>query len=123
MEGEQRRLSAQAFADRNRRPSVDRAHLCGNNSAYSRKNAGEGVVSLAARTVRTLTASKYDKDGKIIVQEYFADVEPVPLGDNPAHAEIFGRPAFDNDKVFRRICESLARNTAWEIVPEEPFSE
>jgi len=40
---------------------------------------------------------------------YNVDVEPVPLPENPAHAEIFDRPPFDTDKVFDRIKQALAR--------------
>ncbi len=111
------RISSQAFFDRYFRPSVDRAVLCGNNPDATGFAPTDGVVSLTAGAVRTLRATRNDKNGNP-VQEYVADVEPVPLAGNPAHAEIFGRPAFDNDKAFRRLCDALSRRASWERLPE-----
>jgi hypothetical protein len=108
------RISSQAFADRMMRPSVDRAPLRNFDPSLTRFNPSDGVVSVTARDVRSINATRNDANGNP-VQEYVADVEPVPLPDNPAHAEIFGRPGFDNDKVFRRVCEALTRVIRWEI--------
>jgi hypothetical protein len=71
-------------------------------------------LSLVARDVRSLTAT-HGTTG----QEYGVDVEPVPLPDNPAHAEIFGRPPFDTDKVFERIKQALARLAVIALSPAD----
>lgn len=108
--------SALAFADRQRRPSVDRAHLRGFDPVKTKFNSTDAVVSITAQKVRAIRGSRNDAKGNPI-QEYVADVEPKPEADNPSHAEIYGRPEFDNDKLFRRIRESLAFEVTWEILP------
>ena len=101
-----RRISSMAFNDPARRPSVDRASLCHGGPAETRDRfeAGTGVLSLVASDVRSITAT-HGATG----QTYCVDAEPVPLPDNPAHAEIFGRPPFDTDRIFDRIKQALAR--------------
>lgn len=110
-----RRVSSAAFNDAGRRPSVDRAALCpgGPQETRARFSPGSGVLSVAARDVRALTAT-HGGTGKV----YGVDVEPVPLPDNPAHAEIFGRPPFDTDKVFERIKQALARLATVALPPD-----
>jgi hypothetical protein len=104
-----------AFNDAGRRPSVDRARLCpgGPEETRARFSPGSGVLSLLARDVRLLTAT-HGGTGQV----YGVDVEPVPLPENPAHAEIFGRPPFDTDKVFERIKQALARIAAVALPPD-----
>lgn len=110
-----RRISSMAFNDMRRRPSVDRSVLCPGGPAETRDrfSCGSGVLSLAAEDVRSLTAT-HGRTG----QAYGVDVEPVPLPENPAHAEIFGRPRFDTDKIFERIKQSLARIASVSLLPE-----
>ena len=98
------RISSTTFNDAGRRPSVDRAVLCpgGLKDTQSRFRAGSGVLSLITRDVRSLSAA-HGTTGQLY------NVEPVPLPENPAHAEVFGRPPFDTDKVFDRIKQALAR--------------
>ncbi len=112
------RLRSQAFFDRRLRPSVDRALPRNNDPSETRFNTTDSVVSITAESVRTIRATRNDAKGNLI-QEYVADVEPVPLPDNLAHAEIFGRPPFDNEKVFRRICEALTRRVKWAGLPDQ----
>lgn len=111
-----RRISSMAFNDAGRRPSVDRALLCPGGPAETRNRfqAGSGVLSLVAREIRLLTAT-HGTTGQV----YGVDVEPVPLPENLAHAEIFGRPPFDTDKIFDRIKQALARITTVTIPPED----
>lgn len=115
-EGNQR-ISSSAFNDVGRRPSVDRARLCpgGPEESRTRFRAGSGILSLEASDVRGITAV-HGGTGQV----YGVDVEPVPLAENPAHAEIFGRPPFDTDKVFDRIKQALARIARVTIPPEAP---
>ena len=46
------------------------------------------------------------------------DVEPVPLPGNRAHAEIFGCPPFDTDRLFDRIKQALARIASVALPPD-----
>ena len=110
-----RRISSLAFNDTGRRPSVDRAMLCPNGPADTRQrfSSGSGVLSLTARDVRGISAT-HGTSGQV----YGVDVEPVPLPDNAAHAEIFGRPPFDTDKIFDRIKQSLARLAVIMLPPD-----
>ena len=110
-----RRISSLAFNDPGRRPSVDRAILCsgGPDDTRQRFSAGSGVLSLSARDARGLTTT-HGQSGQV----YGVDVEPVPLSDNSAHAEIFGRPPFDTDKIFDRIKQALARIAVVSIPPD-----
>lgn len=110
-----RRVSSMAFNDPKRRPSVDRAALCpgGPEETRGRFSPGSGVLSLVARDVRALTAT-HGGTGQV----YGVDVEAVPLEANPAHAEIFGRPPFDTDKVFERIKQALARIAVLALRPD-----
>ncbi|MDX1934256.1 MAG: hypothetical protein SFU56_16770 [Capsulimonadales bacterium] len=108
------RISSMAFNDAGRRPSVDRAALCPDGAVeiQARFSPGSGVLSLVAREVRSLQ-TVHGGTGLV----YGVDVEPVPLPDNPAHAEIFGHPPFDTDKVFDRIKQALARIATVVILP------
>ena len=109
------RISSIAFNDIERRPSVDRAALCPNGASntQNRFRSGSGVLSLVAAEIRQIAAT-HGSTGQV----YFVDVEPVPLPNNPAHAEIFGRPPFDTDKIFDRIKQALSRLAAVSIAPE-----
>ena len=108
------RISSMAFNDPGCRPSVDRAALCPGGPAETRDRFSpvSGVLSLVTCEVRSLTAAH---GGTGIT--YDVDVEPVPLPDNPSHAEICGRPPFDTDRVFERIKQALSRIATVEIPP------
>jgi hypothetical protein len=109
------RISTSAFNDAGRRPSVDRAILCpaGAIDTRNRFSQGSGVLSLVAADVRAIS-TVHGSTGQV----YGVDVEPVPLPENAAHAEIFGRPPFDTDKVFDRIKQSLARIATVVLPPD-----
>jgi hypothetical protein len=109
------RISSIAFNDPGRRPSVDRAALCpdGPQETRDRFSPGSGVLSLLVGEVRTLTATHGGTGGA-----YGVDVEAVPLLKNPSHAEIFGRPPFDTDKVFERIKQALTRIATLALPPD-----
>ena len=113
-----RRISSMAFNDPNRRPSVDRALFCpaGAEETRARFSEGSGVLSLIAGEVRGLSAV-HGATGAI----YGVDVEPVPLTENSAHAEIFGQPPFDTDRLFERIKLSLSRIAVISLPPENLF--
>ena len=105
-------ISSEAFSDRQLRVSVDRAKLCDNNPIYTLGNEPGIVVGLLTSDVRNVDdLTRNDPKGNPLFQ-FKIDVEPVPLSDNPAHAEIFAIPAFeDADKrgAFHRLCRRLVR--------------
>jgi hypothetical protein len=105
-------ISSEAFSDRHLRVSVDRAKLCDNNPRYTLGNEPGVVVGLLTSDVRNLDGlTRNDQKGNPLVQ-FKIDVEPVPLLENPAHAEIFAIPAFENDDkrgAFHRLCRRLVR--------------
>jgi hypothetical protein len=107
-------LSSQAFADRNRRPSVDCAKLCDHDPSYTQFRPSDYVCSLVAEDVRAIaTVVKYDKKGVPQVWHNI-DVEPAPLPDNIAHAEIYAVPEISGGRLFERLLERLAYLARWE---------
>lgn len=107
-------LSSQAFADRRQRPSVDRAKLCGHDPSYARFRPSDYVCSLITRDVRAIdTVVRHDKKGVPQVR-HNVDVEPVPLPDDPAHAEIYAVPEISGGRLFERLLERLAYLARWE---------
>jgi hypothetical protein len=116
------KISSQAFYSGDFRISVDRAELCGNNPRYTLGQESGGVVSLVTRDVRSIVGlARNDSKGRVI-RQFAIDVEPVPLPDNPAHAEIYAIPGFsyNEGKVFRRLRERLVQlaENRWEIRPD-----
>ena len=104
-------LSSQA-ADR--RPSVDRARLCGHDPSYSQFRPSDYVCSLLAEDVRAIsTVIRHDRKGVPQVRHNI-DVEPVPLSDNAAHAEISTVPEISGGRLFERLLEKLAYLARWE---------
>lgn len=117
-------ISSEAFSDRELRVSVDRAKLCNNNPKHTLGNAPGGVVALVARDVRNVDdLTRNDSKGNP-VQRFNIEVEPVPLSNNPAHAEIYAIPAFadvDRRGAFHRLCRRLVRLAEaqqWAILPD-----
>lgn len=117
-------ISSEAFSDRELRISVDRAKLCGNNPRYTLGDIAGGVIALVAQDIRGVDdLTRNDSKGNPI-QRFKIDVEPVPLPNNTAHAEIFAFPAFaDVDKkgAFHRLCRRLVRLAEaqqWAIMPD-----
>lgn len=107
-------LSSQAFADRNRRPSVDRARLCGHDPSYTQFRPSDYVRGFLAEDVRAIsTVIRHDRKGVPQVRHNI-DVEPVPLSDNAAHAEIFAVPEISGGRLFERLLEKLAYLARWE---------
>ena len=48
------KVTSQAFTDKKRQPSVDRACLCNYDPSYTQKNDQDAVVSLIAEKVRSI---------------------------------------------------------------------
>jgi hypothetical protein len=72
------------------------------------------VCSLITKDVRAIdTVVKYSKKGTEEVRHNI-DVEPVPLPDNGAHAEIYAVPEISGGRIFQRLLERLAYLARWE---------
>ncbi len=114
------RISSQAFADRNQRPSVDRARLRNLDPSRTQLDPTDGVISLLVGDVRAIdTLQQPDVHGNI--SQVAVDVEHVPLPDNHAHAEIYTVPPATKS-AFRRLRErltQLANQHPWEIKPAD----
>ena len=116
------RISASAFNDRYRRPSVDRAHLIDDNPLNTNLyQPGDFVLELKALEIRGIAPlEELDKKGQRVLDEgvdkavvHKADVEPVTEGHHEAHAEIFLTRHPDNGietpaGVFARFQVQLA---------------
>ena len=105
-------ISSAAFSDRELRVSVDRARLCDNNPRHTLGNEPGIVIGLLTYDVRNVKdLTRNDSAGKPS-QSFKVDVEPVPLPENAAHAEIFAIPQFvegDKKGAFHRLCRRLVR--------------
>jgi hypothetical protein len=119
------RLSSQAFADRNREPSVDRAGLCDHNPSWTQKDEKNGVAKLLTLEVRQIPVSGQNPSplhGGATQIQYHIDVVPDPLQDNIAHAVVRAIPPYQTKSVFRRVCERLvliASRHGWVIPPAD----
>ncbi len=86
-------ISSEAFRDRKRKPSVDRAELKGCNPSLSKRSDTDGIVSLITADVRSIgTVKTKTQNGDAIVQA--VDVIYDPTSDNPAHSKIVVSPEF-----------------------------
>jgi hypothetical protein len=116
------RIYSTAFSNRDFRISVDRAKLRNYDPREVQEDENDGVVSLLARDVRSIVGLVRKTPGGNECQ-FKIDVEPAPLPDNNAHAEISAIPGFDQDckKFFRRLCEHLVQiaEKRWEILPDK----
>lgn len=99
-------LSSQAFADKSRQVSVDRAHLVDHDPRRSRMAPTDGVVVMRASDVRGLGPIQHNDTLHTI--ELRPDMYPggqeAPA--RPAHALIFGIPEFERrgfDKLRQRL--------------------
>lgn len=115
------RLSSQAFNDRTREPSVDRATLCGDDPTRSQFRSTDGVVKVYAKEVRSISGISGSGGGAARrTVTYDIDVVPAPLAENPAHAVIKPSPAYKSGSVFKRVLEALAGHATkhgWVIPP------
>ena len=91
--GQDGRAKTSAFNDRNKRPSVDRAQLIGNEPTKTNLFLpGDYVLQLITSDVRAIPPIEEKNDKGRNVSDngvHNADVEPVIEGHHPAHAEIF----------------------------------
>ncbi len=116
----QPRVSSSAFGDRNMRPSVDRAVLCGNDPSSSVQQETDAVLWLVAVEVRQIDL-RQQHEGDSPEYRYLIDVVPRPMPENPAHAQIEPNPDYKTKSRFRKVLERLARlaENHWAILPHE----
>ncbi len=121
------RVSSQAFADRKRMPSVDRAVLCNRDPHWTQESPDDGVVSVVTAGIREIDLPQRDTKGNVEFR-YGIVVHPDPIPAsaeqraNPAHAEIRPDPTYRNDSVFKKLVEALAHlanDRPWEIRPAD----
>lgn len=128
MTAEGLRISASAFTDRNRRPSVDRSALR-TDPTEARIGEGDGVTRILTEDVRSVGHIRVDPNDSLSEQFYSVDVihRPTSLAqgdarDNPAHCQIESTPRIDRDRHYRKLCEalaSLATRSGWVVAPTE----
>src|SRR5216683_84497 len=116
------RIHSTAFSSRDFRISVDRAKLHDYNPQKAQEDESDGVVSLLTRDIRNIVGLARKVAGGCEVQ-FRIDVEPVPLPENAAHAEIYAIPGFDYDSktVFRKLRERLVQlaEERWALLPDK----
>jgi hypothetical protein len=114
-----------AFADRTKKPSVDRMKINGDHPSKTKKNNTDGVVALVAEQVRSISVA-YVSEKKVKYQgtvkehkSWGVDVLPAALDVNPAHALIVCSPELlERDKnAFRKLVIALIQLSEWRIHP------
>lgn len=119
------RFGSQAFADRSKQPSVDRAKLCDFNPAVTQKSPANGVVCVVASSVRGIDPIPQKVEAAKVVM-CSADVIEAPLratltaAANSAHALIVTIPSIESGSAFKRLLEALsalADKAGWTLPP------
>ena len=123
-EGEEIRVSASAFNDRNYEPSFFREALCDNPPYMNppRMNPDDAVASITAGRVRNQDAIVF-RSGNEEATEHRVDVRSETDGQHKAHVVIFAAPEFKTKGGFARLKELLARivGSNWAIQPNGGF--
>ena len=117
-------ISSEAFRDRDRKPSVDRAELRKFNPALSKLSDIDGVVSLMTAEVRAIGKVKTKTQNEDVVI-HAVDVVYAPTSENPAHSLIIVKPEFFGSKnkqgnVFKLLqlaLAELAEKNGWTVKP------
>jgi len=115
------RFTSQAFNDKSREPSVDRAKMRNNNPTLSKKSPSDGIVSLVTSEIRAEKVP-VDHSQNNNPTQYILDVIPKRLPDNDSHAVIVPNPEYKNDKAYKRVKEKLAYlagKHGWTVTPME----
>jgi len=114
----QRRLSSQAFTDRSREPSVDRAKLRDHRPELTQENTACAVFSITARQVREIELPLRRGNDEVMVRPF--DVRPMPTEANPAHAEIYAvLPEFGGRSGFDKLLKELRKIAVPVLYPAE----
>ena len=122
-DGEDWRLSIQAFNDREMTPSVDRK--CLRQDPTDTKNGpNDGVAQLLTADIHANVKLLKNAGAKppAVAEYYSVYVMPRPVEEppNPAHAQIEAAPAVANGTHFKKLKDALCRITEsrpWVIAP------
>ena len=117
------KIRSDAFRDRNKKPSVDRANLREFNPSLSRLNETDGIITLLAADVRAIGDVTTHIDERPV--SYRVDVEYAPLAQNPAHSQIVVYPEYFGSKtkqknafyLLRVALARLATKRGWTLEP------
>jgi len=107
------RLSASAFNDRFKQPSVNRKIILPNPS-NTQEDPSDGVIFLIAEAIRNIAGMVRRNNRGVIEERYVIDIIPDPIinrldeEDNPAHALIVSDPDGIRGESFNRLKEALA---------------
>ena len=116
-------IQPEAFRDRSKKPSVDRAKLTGFTPSLVLLNRTNGIVSLVTGDVRTIGEVKTEIEDEAVVHAVDVVYDPIP--GNTAHSQItvipdlFGSPT-KQKKVFKFLQKALARlatQNGWTLQP------
>ena len=118
-------ISSQAFRDRNKKPSVDRAKLRAFNPSLSKLSDTDGIISLMTGEVRAI-GKVNTKNQNVDVIVYAVDVVYDPTPGNPAHSQIIVNPEFFGSrnkqrnafKLLQLALAELATKNGWTLEPE-----
>ena len=118
------KISSEAFRDRERKPSVDRAELKESNPSLSKRNDTDGIISLITADVRAIGTVK-TKIQNTDTTVHAVDVIYDPIPENPAHSQIVVNPEFFGSKnkqrnVFKLLqlaLAELAEKNGWTLEP------
>lgn len=114
-------LRSSAFNDPARTPSVDRASLRAGGPPASRRNEGDGVVSVAACEVRAIDSVVTNDAKGEVVCAHAVDVRHDPVEANYSHALVEAAPQLNSDSAWKRLKEALCRIAqarGWVCLPQ-----
>ena len=117
------KFRSNAFRDRKKKPSVDRAKVRAFEPSLSKLNETDGIVTLLTADVRGI--------GDVITRidetpvRHRVDVDYAPLAQNPAHCQIVVRPEYLDSKakqenafyLLRVALARLATANGWTLRP------
>ncbi len=117
-------ISSQAFGDRNKKPSVDRAKLRAYDPSLSKLSDTDGIISLMTGEVRAIGKVK-TKNQNVDVIVHAVDVVYAPTPENPAHSQITVNPEFFGSrnkqrnafKLLQLALAELATKNGWTLEP------
>ncbi len=128
------RIRSNAFRDKNKKPSVDRAELKESNPCLSKRDDTDGIVSLITADVRTIGEVKTrDKNADVVVHSVDVIYDPNPKSDPKNHAhsyisvdpDFFDTDTFDTkskrERTFNKLRVALAKlatKRGWTLAPE-----
>lgn len=120
------RISTQAFNDATGKPSVDRAELCDCGPQKTQRDDKNAVLQLLVGDIRALPPEPEQKTLENVVVHHLT-VDPDPLPENLAHAQIVPIPSYRKEpppgRLWNRIQDALSRlalaRGTWAISPFE----